>query len=623
MFLVLTLFLLGAAHHSGSATRHRATRQNRAMRVKLRRQRRPRTRRRSAKSRKCTTGKRDDNHYDNSGGRDESFLTSHERPCPGYMSKQEMVTAMHSERTITNDSQSYSLWARALFISTLLATCICIKNQVCFNPYVSCRIGEASNPGPSAPEEPPDDFVDESESDDDGANDAPVLADSSSDEEMMEQHQVDDSSSDEEMDVATVLIGQAPEHRAVISELMKGANGGHNQRTKPKAAVCLMPDKTLFDLSPWFIPAICVRGLPKYGGSAPGYVFTTVDSKTGYYADDPTGRADRTREPLAKPSAWQAILDLVKWPTVATANSAPPAYCDPQPQWAKRTSDQRSARKKSKTAKSLPRESLLNHTTLDSKLAKDMNLCSIDSWNMNAWLTGNEAAARSSADAVALQETRTTDSETRDRQECAKSAQGWNARINLAVTTEEGGRSAGVAIMAKKHIGYSSAANDSIATNMRSRIASAWVNTSRKGGFHVITVYLWTAEGMTPRNIEIMAEVSKLTKVLRGPWVVAGDFNVNPEALKQWAIDNRATIHHSKAPTCHSNHYDYFIVHRSLTTAVAGVQTIDCLGGRPHYGVRLLLNTGCKDDRIWTMLKPKQIPSTLPAGCAHQEQDYW
>ena len=99
-------------------------------------------------------------------------------------------------------------------------------------------------------------------------------------------------------------------------------------------------------------------------------------------------------------------------------------------------------------------EPLLDHTTLDSKLAKNMNLCAIDSWNMNAWLTGKEAASRSSADVIALQETRTANSESRDRQECAKSAQGWNAKINLAVNTEDGGRSAGVAIMAKKHIGY-------------------------------------------------------------------------------------------------------------------------------------------------------------------------
>jgi len=178
-----------------------------------------------------------------------------------------------------------------------------------------------------------------------------------------------------------------------------------------------------------------------------------------------------------------------------------------------------------------------------------MHLCSIDSWNMNAWSTGNEAASRSSADVVALQETKTTDSETRDRQECAKNAQGWNAKINLAAITEEGGRSAGVAIMAKKHIGFSSAASDSINARLRSRISTAWVNTSRKGGLHVISVYLWTSEGMSPRNIEIMTEISKLTKIIRGPWVIAGDFNVNPDMMKQWAIANQATIHHSTAPS--------------------------------------------------------------------------
>jgi len=135
-----------------------------------------------------------------------------------------------------------------------------------------------------------------------------------------------------------------------------------------------------------------------------------------------------------------------------------------------------------------------------------------------------------------------------------------------------------VAIMAKKHIGYGLAADDSINVNLRSRITTAWLNTSRKDGLHVIKVYLWTSEGMTTRNIELMAEVSKLTKILRGPWVIAGDFNVNPSAVRQWALENRATIHHSTAPICNSNHYDHSIVHRSITSAVAGVQTIDCLG---------------------------------------------
>jgi len=54
--------------------------------------------------------------------------------------------------------------------------------------------------------------------------------------------------------------------------------------------------------------------------------------------------------------------------------------------------------------------------------------------------------------------------------------------------------------MAKKHISFDTAANNSIDIKFQSRIATAWVNTSRKGGIRVITVYLWTSEGMTPRN---------------------------------------------------------------------------------------------------------------------------
>jgi len=144
-----------------------------------------------------------------------------------------------------------------------------------------------------------------------------------------------------------------------------------------------------------------------------------------------------------------------------------------QPHWAQHASNGK--RRASNNRKEGPcfDDQLLDHTTLDSKLAKNMKLCAIDSWNMNAWSTGNEAAGTSSADCIALQETKTTDKDVRDRQECAKNAQGWNAKINNAVQTEDGGRSSGVAIMIKKHIGMSTNTNGSISAKRQSRIAAA------------------------------------------------------------------------------------------------------------------------------------------------------
>ena len=90
---------------------------------------------------------------------------------------------------------------------------------------------------------------------------------------------------------------------------------------------------------------------------------------------------------------------------------------------------------------------------------------------------------------------------------------------------------------------------------------------------------------------------------------------MRPELIRDWAVENRACIHCTTAPTCHSNVYDYFIVHRSLTSTVVGVQSISDVGGRPHVGARLLLNAKRKDDLVWTLRKPRQIRSVMPSGC--------
>ena len=55
---------------------------------------------------------------------------------------------------------------------------------------------------------------------------------------------------------------------------------------------------------------------------------------------------------------------------------------------------------------------------------------------------------------------------------------------------------------------------------------------------------------------------------------------------------------------------------------MVGVQTISDAGGRPHFGARLLFNAKRKDELVWTLKKPRQIPSVLPSGCKRHIPDY-
>ena len=63
---------------------------------------------------------------------------------------------------------------------------------------------------------------------------------------------------------------------------------------------------------------------------------------------------------------------------------------------------------------------------------------------------------------------------------------------------------------------------------------------------------------MSSRNKELLEEeVTRVTKLLKGSWVLGGYFNMGPELLQDWAVNNRASIHCPSAPTSHTNSYEH------------------------------------------------------------------
>ena len=98
-----------------------------------------------------------------------------------------------------------------------------------------------------------------------------------------------------------------------------------------------------------------------------------------------------------------------------------------------------------------------------------------------------------------LQEPRLAEEEQCRRAEDAAKRLGWQARLSPANHTDNGGVSAGVALIVKKHIGMRYD-EEIVKKQYRARISCAWTGTGRKGGLHVISIYLWTAEGMSDKN---------------------------------------------------------------------------------------------------------------------------
>ena len=140
----------------------------------------------------------------------------------------------------------------------------------------------------------------------------------------------------------------------------------------------------------------------------------------------------------------------------------------------------------------------------------------------------------------------------------------------------------------------------------------------------MISIYLIDGEKDSENNLAILAEVTALIKTLKGPWIVAGDFNMSPSELKatNWHRTAGGQIHAPSTATCLATIYDFFVVCNSLSPAVAGVQTIEDGGLYPHSPARLLIRANARRPAARRLRRPTKVPGKLPAGPAPKPPCY-
>ena len=108
---------------------------------------------------------------------------------------------------------------------------------------------------------------------------------------------------------------------------------------------------------------------------------------------------------------------------------------------------------------------------------------------------------------------------------------GWDPVFNLAHPTLGTGGSAGCAVLTKIGIGIAKAGPKTLSDFCDHRVLVTWVNAVVKGGAHFISVYLIDSVGLNEANKLILEEVTVAIKSIKGPWVLAGDWNITPEIL--------------------------------------------------------------------------------------------
>ena len=110
----------------------------------------------------------------------------------------------------------------------------------------------------------------------------------------------------------------------------------------------------------------------------------------------------------------------------------------------------------------------------------DKGWWAVDTANPNAWGGVAEILKSSSADAVALQETRIPEAGTKDHEHVARSA-GWNMAISGCCYGQAGGESSGVAVGCRKHIGLSESCDDGmLPKELKARFSAKHVGPSAK-----------------------------------------------------------------------------------------------------------------------------------------------
>ena len=114
---------------------------------------------------------------------------------------------------------------------------------------------------------------------------------------------------------------------------------------------------------------------------------------------------------------------------------------------------------------------------------------------------------------------------------------GWKLGVVPAVVGPKGGASAGVAVVVRKGVGFDRVLGgwSGGSGEADGRVAVAWVQAVTKAGILVISVYLWTNEGLAARNLKVLVAAAIVIDRHGGPWLMRGDFNMTPEELQRGA----------------------------------------------------------------------------------------
>ena len=359
-------------------------------------------------------------------------------------------------------------------------------------------------------------------------------------------------------------------------------------------------------------PADGFAAATKFCGARAGKVFKLGDRGLGYYADYPLASTPVQQCPGPTVLKLQSLIQF--WENDS----------------ARRRARRERARKRPPRAAARHKK-VKPFTWCDEVEAADVahrecGLWACDTFNSNCARQAISFLATTGADLCMFQELRTKD------EHCASVEReaawvGWGLSIEPALKTEASS-SAGVGVATRSCMGMAKPKHidDAMGTfpELAHRVQVRWVGSICKGGIFIITVYLYHTEGLSARNLDLLQALAAIISRLKGPWVLAGDFNLQPKELiaSGWLLLVGGVIKAPALETCGKAVYDFFVVHKGLEKAVVGVARVKDFGMKPHCPVRLYLRAAPRAIQVRCLKAPAKIAAILPSGCAGPPVDY-
>lgn len=193
-------------------------------------------------------------------------------------------------------------------------------------------------------------------------------------------------------------------------------------------------------------------------------------------------------------------------------------------------------------------------------------------------IRSQEVFGENQGDSVAIQEAKLATAECADAEQTARNS-GWRTAVGPCTITAADGKSAGVAICGRTHVGMkNSICNEVWPKSLNERFILEHVAAVCRGGIHAGSCYLtsWSSGVKDQRNIDTLQLMAGVLNSVKGPWAIVGDWNCTPEELQQtgWLKLVQGATVAPKVHTCWQRIIDFFVISDGLRQAAPAVYTI-------------------------------------------------